>query len=213
MTALPAIQSANNASATASVTATFPGSAPRPNNLLLAVVLVVGSVAPTITGWSVVATDLFNTSGQRLRMLAKNAGASESSTVQADSAGATVMQILISEWAGLWTTTADRTVNEGSNSATLVLSRSTGTTAPTTVDDGLAVAAWGFGGGVSSLSYSNGFANSLAGPSRIRQAERLSVPIGTSVESTASWVTSRTAGGLVAVFKPLINDRWGSLPL
>jgi hypothetical protein len=213
MTALAAVQSNNNAASAASVSVTWP-STPKPNNLLIALVLVVGTTSPTITGWNVAATDPFNTSGQRVRLLYKNAGVGESSTVQADSSGATLMQIVISEWPGLFTSgMLDRFANDGSNSATNVNARSSGTAAATTLEDCLAIAGFGFGGTISGVSFTNGFSSSISTPTRLRQAERMSVPIGTSVETTASWTTARTAGGLVAYFRPLIVDRWGPIPI
>lgn len=181
-------------------------------NLLVAVISGVatgpGTKEWTSSGWSKASQDSFggagNASAQVEIMYKIAAGGETAVTFTGWGTSAWFTSIVMAEWSGIDTSSPlDVFANDGSNSASAVTSRATGTTGTTAQNDELAVAAVGQGNTVTALSWTNSFAtrdsNAQAG-SGVYLADKILSATGT-VTSTASWTTSRIAGGCVATFK------------
>lgn len=127
----------------------------------------------------------------------KIAGASEPSTVTLDIAGGTTtVRMIVDEQSGADQTTPLGPTAQDTGTGT---SLSSGTTAATTVADALALAVWACGGSHDGgVSLTNSFSTDLTIGSIIAASKYLSAT-GT-VESTASWTTSRTTQSAIAVF-------------
>lgn len=206
--AIAFVQSAKAQGNTKTITPTF-GAGATAGNLLVAT-LSGTSAQPvakvwTSTGWTEAARDPFSSDVYGVAIMYKVAAGGETAVGFAiDGSSGFFHSAVMAEYSGLAATSPlDVFANDGTNSGSGTTSRATGTTGTTSQNDELAIAAVGHGNTVTSLSWTNSFAtrdsNAQAG-SGVYLADKILSATGT-VTSTASWTTSRIAGGCVATFK------------
>lgn len=202
-----ASQDAGATALAATVTANYPAT-PTSGHLLIAVVYAAAASAAAGfsmggSGWLLATTSPdYPTAGptQGLALFYKVAGAGETTAVQANCTGATNMHLQIYEYAGTATTSPlDKTGSPGGASVSTTSSLATGTTPTTSQADELVFVALGHSGAITSLSWTNSI-TALQTTPRLDSGERIVSATGT-YSSTASWVTGRTAGALIATFK------------
>lgn len=201
--AIAQVQKKSGRASAASVAVTF-DSATTSGNLLVAVAARGGGSANVaISGWTSATGDTYGGgTAQECRILYKIADGTET-TVTATATSAVNMSLGIMEYSGLTATPLDQVANEGSNSATAVTSRATGTTSTLSQAAELVIAAVGTGNDITGLSWSASFATQIdvtGGPADIHGAD-LVVSATTAIATTASWTTGRIAGGCIATFK------------
>jgi hypothetical protein len=173
---------------------------PTQGNLLIA--LGKGSNVITnasISGWTLATSTLAGTTGT-IGLWYKIAGAAESKDVSLVWTGSTSTFIGIEEWTGISSSPLDKVANTNSDGST-VSSRSSGTTAATTVADELIIAGFGMGNNVTAGSLTNSFTAEWAlSGYQYYLASKIVSSTGAQ-ETTMSWTTARLAGGLIATFK------------
>jgi hypothetical protein len=177
------------------------GATPTQGNLLIVVgqgTNAIGNASLSGSGWSLANSVLQGTTST-LAMWYKIAGAGEPTTITLTWTSSTSTHIAISEWNNIDPAPLDKTAGTATTGAG-VTSRSSGTTATTTVATELAYAAFGMGNTVSAESYSNSFTEDFNQASFLFGATKVVTSTG-AVETTESWTTSRVAGGIVATFK------------
>lgn len=208
--AIAFVQSAKAQGTTKTITPTF-GAGATAGNLLVATLsgtaAGVGSAVKqwTSAGWAEAARDPFSSDVYGVEIMYKVAAGGETAVGFAiDGSTGFFHSAVMAEYSGLAATSPlDVFANDGTNSSVGTTSRATGTTGTTAQADELAIAAVGQGNTVTALSWTNSFAtrdsNAQAG-SGVYLADKILSATGT-VTSTASWTTSRIAGGCVATFK------------
>ena len=185
-------------SGAAEVTAVL-GSTPTEGNLLTAVVYAVGIAIEnmSIAGFSLAVSTEYSSVPKDIGLWYKVAGAAESTSVVATGTGSSNIEIIVQEWAGV--NALDQIANSDNTGA--VTEKTSGTTASTSSNDELLLAAWGLGavsGG--SESYTNSFTVVRATTNAALFVAKRIVSSTGAYESTFSWDTSRIAGGLIATF-------------
>lgn len=191
-------QQNSNTSGTNSCTVTL-GSAPTNGTLLVACVFS-NNVANSHTapaGWAEIKNSVGTTS-QQASMWYKVAS-SEGTTFKFNSTGATVMEVAVLNYTGTHTSSPLDKSAETEGSTTGVTSRSTGTTATTTVANEVCVACIYLSNTITSPSWSNSFNMQYSG-TRVKVGDKIISSTGTQ-ETTLSWTTSRKADGIIATFK------------
>jgi len=129
----------------------------------------------------------------------KVAGAAESKDVTITWTGSTDTSIVIMEWTGLTATPLDQIANANYTGA--VNTKTSGTTATTTVADELCIAGFKMGNTTSAASWSNSFILENAHAEGIFYVGSLVATSVWEAETTLSWTTDRYCGGLIATFK------------
>lgn len=157
----------------------------------------------TSAGWAKAAQDPFQTDTYQVEIMYKIAAGGETA-VSFTGWGTSnfFSSAVMSEYSGLSATPLDVVANDGSNSGAAVTSRATGTTAVTSQNDELAIAAVGHGNTVTNLTWTNSFNtrdSSAQAGSGVYMAEKILSATGAQT-STATWTTSRIAGGCIATF-------------
>lgn len=176
---------------------------PTPGNRLVAI--CAANVTPTsVSGWTDVAHAVTGGGGQETRLFTTIAGVGESDTITMTAPGATNLDLIVLEIAGSDVGAADVTAvaNDTGSART---SASTGTTPTTTVPDALAigvVSTIGTNGDI--VDATNEFAIEDVSTNRVIVLTKVLSAVGPQ-ESTATWVTSRRAGGLMVVFPAASN--------
>lgn len=180
----------------ASVTCSF-GSAPTAGNLLIAYGSAVGALiaGASISGWTL-AVSATKTATSSLAIWYKISDGSETN-VTLNWTGATTLYLTIEEWSGITTPTLDKTAYTN-DTGSGVTSRSSGTTSETSAAEELACAFVAQGDAVSSLSWTNSFVTGASNTGHYPASKVLSST--GAQETTASWTTSRRAGGCIATF-------------
>lgn len=177
---------------------------PTAGNLLVA--RAIGAAATdggAITGWTRVDYARYGASSGYVAIFVKIAGGSEGG-VTVTFTSATTTRLEIEEWSnsdGWDSTPIDQYTHADSTSSGT--SKSTGTTGTTEEADELSVSVIGWGGAVTGISWSNSFTADFEQPTgslTFAGAHKILSATGT-VETTASWTTSRLAGAAVATFK------------
>jgi hypothetical protein len=202
--AIAFVQTAKAQNSLANVTATF-GVGATAGNLLVATISGTGTSASwTSVGLTNAVEDAW-TGAYVVAIFYKVAAGGETSiTFTRGGAGPWTHSVVMAEYSGTATSTpldvfAEDTTNSGSGTT----SRATGTTGTTNQNDEIAIASVGHGNTVTNLTWTNSFttrdSNAQAG-SGVYLAEKILVTTGTQT-STASWTTSRIAGGCIATFK------------
>jgi hypothetical protein len=174
---------------------------PTEGNLLVAVARSSNSGATidkaAISGWTLAISASVGTNIDA-GIWYKVAGASESKDVSLTWTDATAISMIIEEWSN--TTILDKTAKTDNSGA--VSSKSSGTTASTTADNELCIAAFGIGNTTTNQSLSNSFNLELLYPGTLTLAMASKVVSSTGAqETTLSWTTARVAGGMIATFK------------
>jgi hypothetical protein len=170
-------------------------STPIEGNLLVAIgdgSSVIGNAS--ISGWTLAQSVLCGTT-HTTAIFYKVAGAGEGS-VTLDWTGSTSTTLTLMEWSNV--NTLDKVAKSDNTGS--VSSKTTGTTASTTANDELVVAALGVGNTVTSLTWSNSFTNRATG-GLLDYCATLVVSSTGAQETTASWTTARVAGACIATFK------------
>lgn len=180
-------------------------STPTSGNLLIARAIGAGaSDGGAISGWTSLTTaPRYGASTGYVNIFWKIAGGSEGD-VTVTFTGSNPTRIEISEWSNSdgWASTPID-VQSYADSTGGVTSKSTGTTGTTAIAIELAVAVTGWGGAVTGISWTNSFTSSYevpVGSITFSGAYKILSATGT-VETTASWTTSRYCGAAVATFK------------
>lgn len=193
-------------SATASVTVSW-ASTPTAGNLLIARTRNLGGSGTekgSISGWTLVEYALYGAGNRFVSIFYKIAGSSEGDVTYSSTAS-TETYLVIEEWSNSdgWDATPEDQYTNVDTTGSVVTSRSTGTTGTTTVADELAVSVLGCGSTVTGISWSNSFTASFEQPTgalTFAGGHKTLSATGT-VETTASWTTSRVAGAAIATFK------------
>lgn len=192
------IQSSSNTSVLTTVTATY-GQTPIQNNLLIAATTsTVGAGSTTITGWSTATSIALGVAGS-LVLFYKVAGAAESTSVVANATLATFMDLHVYEYSNIDTISPLGVVASTADSAAGVTSRSSGTTAVSANGISLifvAVAQVLTNGG--GTSWTNSISTGIT-TTHLITGDLVSFT-NAAQESTASWVTSQRAAGIIATF-------------
>lgn len=211
MATISNVQAAKYGSAASNSVTVSWTSTPTAGNLLVARAIGVSATAAgAITGWTRVVSAQYGSTAGHVAIFFKIAGASEGN-VTVTFTGATTTRLVIEEWsnsAGWAGSDVSANVN---NTGSSVTSRSSGTTGTTAQADELAVAVWGAGGAVTSISFTNSFTSSFQQPTgslTFWGAHKVLSATGT-VETTASWTTARLCGGCVATFKGKLSGTIG----
>lgn len=205
MTTISNVQAPKYGSGTTSATVSW-DSTPTAGNLLIARSYVLGGTSSgAITGWTQVINVLYGAGNRYVAIYWKIAGASEGD-VTCSATSATTTRLVIEEWSSSTGWPSDPFDQSASTATdgTLVTSRSSGTTGTTAVADELAVAVWASGNTVTAISFTNSFTLSFEQPTgslTFWGAHKVLSSTGT-VETTASWTTSRVCGGAIGVFRP-----------
>ena len=171
-------------------------STPTQGNLLIA--FGYGSNSDTnasITGWTKAVAINWGATAC-IALFYKIAGAAEGSVVL-DWTSSTVTSVVTMEWSGV--DTLDKTAYTAHTGGT-VTSRSSGTTAATTVADELCIAGFGTGNTTSAQSFSNSYTDEYSPDTVFEYLASLVVAATGAQETTMSWTTARFAGGLIATF-------------
>lgn len=182
------------------------GSTPIQGNLLIAISRGLGSPVTnaSITGWTLAIGVAVVTASTGLGLWYKVAGVSESKDVVIDWTSATNIQITILEYGGFAGTPVLDKVASVADTGSTVTSRSSGTTAETSLADELCLASFGMAGAVTDCSLTNSFVTvdplwSLSASQNYFAGSLVVSSVGT-YETTISWTTARKAGGLIATF-------------
>jgi hypothetical protein len=187
--------------ATNTVTTSFTNT-PTSGNLLIAVLQSTANGTPTgdsVTGFTF-AVRVQQGGAAHLALYYKVAGASESKNVVGTWTSSTNLNLAIMEWSGITSATLDKTASTATTGSG-VTSRSSGTTATTTANIELCIAAFGQGNTTTAQSFSNSFTDEFS-PDTVPMAIASLITSSTGTyETTESWTTSRVAGGLIATFK------------
>jgi hypothetical protein len=198
------VQASKYGSAVSNAVTVSWASTPTAGNLLIARAIgVVATDGGTIAGWTRVDFARYGTTTGYVSIFVKVAGAGEGNVTVTFTA-ATTARLVIEEWSNTdgWQSTPQDQFTHA-NSTSSVTSKSTGTTGTTTIADELAISVIGFGGAVTGISWSQSFTASFAQPTGsllFAGAHKILSATGT-VETTASWTTSRLAGAAIATFK------------
>lgn len=204
MATITNVQAAKYGTGTTSATVSW-DSTPTAGNLLIARSYVLGGTSSgSITGWTQVVNVLYGVGNRYVAVYFKIAGASEGSVTCSATTAATT-SLVIEEWSSStgWDSSPFDKSASTATTGIAVTSRSTGTTATTTVADELAISVIGYGSTVTGISWSNSFTASFEQPTGalvFAGAHKVLSATG-AVESTASWTTARVAGAAVATFK------------
>ena len=159
----------------------------------------------SISGWTLATSAVYAGAGC-LGVWYKVAGAAESKDVTITWTGSTVTSIVIMEWTGLTATPLDKIAS--ANYDTAVHTKSSGTTATTTVADELCIAGFRMGNSTSAASWSNSFVLEKAQASGFYYVGSLVATSAWGAETTLSWTTDRYCGGLIATFKGATVSTW-----
>jgi hypothetical protein len=173
-------------------------STPTAGNLLLGIGTSYGQLIAnaSISDWTL-ANNVKSSSSTETGIWYKVAGASEGSvTLDWTSSTSTLLQIL--EVSGLTNPVLDKIASSIYTSG--VTSKTTGTTATTTANDEFCLAVVTQGNDTSALTWSNGYTN-LDTLQIKHYVSYLIQSAAGAQETTASWTTSRFAGGLIVTFK------------
>ena len=184
---------------------------PAQGNLLWA--YGVGSTAATnasISGWTLAITTRC-ASAKWAALFYKVAGAAESKDVSLAWVSSTETYCIIEEWGGFTgTPTIDKTKNQDYGAA--ATTQTSGTTGTTTVAAELCIAGFAMGNTFTSPTFSNSFTEEYKGPTGalLQTIASLVASSTWTAETTATWVTSRICGGLIATFMgslvPSVSD-------
>lgn len=199
----------NNRNAGTPVVASFTNT-PTSGNLLIAAGW--GATAQTnasITGWTM-ATWTKTAGANWEALFYKVAGASESKDVSLAWTGSSDTALIIEEWGGFTGTPTLDKIADVDTDGTDVTSRSSGTTAATSVAAELCIAQFGMNNTVTAQSWSNSFTEEKAFPVGALQffVGSLIVAATGTYETTLSWTTGRKAGGLIATFMGVSAATW-----
>ncbi len=180
------------------VTVTW-NSTPAVGNLLIAIARgYQGTIASaSISGYTLAESAVCGSSGA-VGIFYKIAGVGETGATLVWTGATASVYLAIEEWSPFASAPLDK-INHTNNTGGTT-SRSSGTTPATTVNDELCIAAIGWGGAVTGLSWTNSFASEYASLSLYAYASLVISSTGTQ-ETTASWTTSRVNGCCIATFK------------
>jgi hypothetical protein len=185
------------------------GSTPTEGNLLVAISRGTDSPVAnaSIAGWTLAVGVAVISGSTGLGLWYKVAGASEPDDVVITWTGATNIQITILEYGGFVGTPILDKTESVADTGSIVTSRSSGTTAETSLADELCLASFGMGDVVTDCSLTNSFVTvdplwSLSASQNYFAGSRVVSSTG-AYETTISWTTARKTGGLVATFMGL----------
>jgi len=191
----------------ASVTLSFPNT-PTAGNLMIALGRS-GTNSYTngsIDGWEL-ATGVQTGTASHMGLWYKVAGAAESKDVTLDWTDSVDTMLIIEEWTGLSAAPLDQISSY--YAAGTVTSRTSGTTPTTAVADELCLAGFAMGSTISAESWSNSFVLEKRNSTtpKFLLGSLIVASTGT-YETTLSWTTARTSGGLIATFKGITVSVW-----
>lgn len=203
--ALPVrVQSNSNTSVLTSVTATF-SSTPISGNLMVpAVTSDVGAGSVAIAGWTAIGNKAVGLAGS-LDLFYKFAGVAENPAIQSTATLATFMDLHIYEYSGI-----DPVMGVNSSTADSglgVTTLSSGTTTLVTNASSLTfvAVAQALTNGAGS-SWTNGYSTGIT-TTHLITADLINFT-NAAQESTASWITSQRAAGLITTFMPLRGNTY-----
>ncbi len=181
-------------------------STPTQNNLLIGVWNAGGSADPgTVTqpsGWTLATGFPFQRGAlYKLVIAYKVAGAGESTTVRLTTGNSVGNIGTIFEYSGLATSSPEDKTQTSDGGVGSITTLTSGTTAATTLADELVIAGWALlNGSGGTESVTNGFTLENTSGTRNICASKIVSAAGAQ-ETTASWLTARTAVGGIVTFK------------
>lgn len=178
------------------------GVGPTEGNLLIAIGFGSNDASNgSITGWTQAVSAAYTDTPKDVAIFYKIAGAAEGDVTLVWT-GSTSSQLIIEEWTGIDGTPLDKTAFTDNTGA--VEEKSSGTTAVTTVDDELCIAAFKHGAAVTDISYDPAYTAEFTADD-VHFASLIVSSTGAQ-ETTASWTTARITGGCIATFKATQAD-------
>ena len=176
---------------------------PTEGNLLIAIAYGnTDESNASIAGWSMaISAEYAGVGPKNVAIFYKIAGAGEGNVtlVWTD---ATACRLMIEEWTGFDPTPLDKTAF--SNNVGAVEFKTSGTTANTTVDDELCIAAFMHGANVTNVTYTNLY-NAEYDDGDCHFASLIVSSTGAQ-ETRADWTTARITGGCIATFKGEVEN-------
>lgn len=203
------VQSKSNTALLATISGTLDTNPIQGNFLLATVTSDVGITSTSITGWTDLGSVAVGLAGG-LSLFAKIAGATESGTITAAATLATFMDIHLYEYKGIDTTNYLGSLLTVADTGSGVTSRSAGTTAIVVNAPSLTFActAQALTNGGSPV-WTNNMSSGLTTTHLL--SSDLVLFSSEAQNTTASWVTSQRAAGLIATFNAVYgNSYWRS---